>query len=158
MGRGDREVVTMSLLYGVMKESHPPTAVHCSASGAFTDAEEQNVLVARGSTLEIMALRRKPGAEEGEGEGEGEGVLEVIGRYDMFGIIECMELVSGPLPCPGLLTRVKVAIALLSSSAPSPLPFALCFPGSFSRACEGLSDHGVSRRQAERCRVGPRQQ
>ena len=94
----DREVGRMSLLYGVAKDTHPPTSVHCSASGAFREPDEHNLIVAKGAALEIYALKHKTGTGKGPDAvvSESEGVLEVVGSYEMFGIVECMELVRFP--------------------------------------------------------------
>jgi cleavage and polyadenylation specificity factor subunit 1 len=97
----------MASLYGVVRDSHPPTCVHCSTSGYFRDLEELCLVVAKGNSLDVYAMRTSAGNEDKE-EDAAEGSrpissttpnsakLELLGRYDLFGIVESMEFVRFP--------------------------------------------------------------
>jgi hypothetical protein len=96
----------MASLYGVVRDSHPPTCVHCSTSGYFRDLDELCLVVAKGNSLDVYAMRSSDGSEDREEDAEGSrsfpstapnsAKLELLGRHDLFGIVESMEFVRFP--------------------------------------------------------------
>jgi cleavage and polyadenylation specificity factor subunit 1 len=96
----------MASLYGVVRDSHPPTCVHCSTSGYFRDLEELCLVVAKGNSLDVYAMRKTCAKEDKQGDPDSSSApsvstsnaakLELLGRYELFGIVESMEFVRFP--------------------------------------------------------------
>ncbi|KAJ1490263.1 hypothetical protein T484DRAFT_1777842 [Baffinella frigidus] len=83
----------MASLYAVLREQHPPTAAHLCATGSFRNPDEVNLIVAKASSIEVYALPKEDG---GVAEGGAAGILQLVGRYDLCGVVEAMALVKFP--------------------------------------------------------------
>ena len=47
----------MSSLFAALRENHPPSTVHLSATGRFRALDEENLVLARSTSLEVYAMR-----------------------------------------------------------------------------------------------------
>ena len=102
----------MSALFAALRENHPPSTVHLSATGRFRALDEENLVLARSTSLEVYAMRfpdevQPPNSSAVAGAAaaadsaaddkkERRPVLQCVGRYDLYGHVEAMALIKLP--------------------------------------------------------------